>query len=105
MKPPTYSTRGITVLVTTDLSGRMWGGWIQKEWKKKRTGYIRWLETGDEESFMDDAKLRDTTANVLSWLRCETKQLGLSYPPPLPARQSLYAHANHPLQPISFVDW
>jgi len=55
-------------------------------------------------SFMDDAKLRDTTANVLSWLRCETKQLGLSYPPPLPARPSLYAHANHPLQPISFLD-
>jgi hypothetical protein len=73
--------------------------------RRKKKDYIRWLEGGDEESLMDDAKLRDTTANVLSRLPSETKQLGLSNPPPLTALQPRFAHASHPLQPISFVDW
>jgi len=30
---------------------------------------------------MDDAKLRDTTANAVSWLHRETKQQGLFNPP------------------------
>jgi hypothetical protein len=65
-----------------------------------------WLKSGEGEIFfMDDAKLRDATANALSWLPSETKQLGLSNPPPLSALQPLYALANHPHPPISFVDW